>query len=314
MRIESDNPGSVQRPPASVASAPLGRVLDQVTQRLANVLQMPCVSELVHQLRAASDPLLTRAAVEYREQAGELFGANGPSVSDIEQAWLADCYFLSAVGAVVARDPQEIRDMIRDNRDGTYTVTFYAQRQFARAPVSVMVDDDLPVDANGDLVYAHASDSDGDAQLELWVPLLEKAYAKFRDHYGPADGVNGYHDMDQGGWPNEVMEDLTGEPASRSSSFFTPAELLGLLEPANTGHLVCIATLEHGTDPGWVDGHAYTVVGTEERNGQTLVTLKNPWGNTVPQGATPLGLGDAGAFTVSLSDVWQNTASVQSTD
>ena len=53
-------------------------------------------------------------------------GANpgAPTLSDIHQAEIGDCYFLSALGAVVEEDPDAISQKIHDNGDGTYTVTF----------------------------------------------------------------------------------------------------------------------------------------------------------------------------------------------
>ena len=36
------------------------------------------------------------------------------------------------------------------------------------------------------------------------------------------------------------------------------------------------------TEKGIVEDHAYTLLGTEEKNGQQLVKLRNPWGSGEP--------------------------------
>jgi hypothetical protein len=278
-------------------------------ERIANARTMPSVSELFREIRAriaAKDPEIPDN-VSYKKVKGELVGATGPQLSDIDQGRLGDCYFLAAVGSMVANDPSSIRDLIRDNGDGTYSVQFYAGVGGMRVPVSVMVDGDLPVDAAGNLVYARGADTDGDGRMELWVPILEKAYAKFQDLYGPADGVNGYVDIGGGGWPDDVLEDLTGRPAYRTSSYASDAKLSALLEAANEGSHVAIATNVDDVDAGWVANHAYTVIGTYEQDGVTMVTLRNPWGATEP-GDDGV---DDGIFDVPLDELRDKLRSVQ---
>lgn len=45
-----------------------------------------------------------------------------PHVSDVKQGYIGDCFFLAAVSGMVSKDPQMIKDMMRDNGDGTVTV------------------------------------------------------------------------------------------------------------------------------------------------------------------------------------------------
>ena len=53
--------------------------------------------------------------------------ANEPSLSDIQQGSYGDCYFLSSLGALARNDPNAVKNMIHDNGNGTYTVTFHVQ-------------------------------------------------------------------------------------------------------------------------------------------------------------------------------------------
>ncbi len=51
-------------------------------------------------------------------------GVDGINATAFRQGKLGDCYFMSALASVAAMDPHAIVKMIKDNHDGTYTVTF----------------------------------------------------------------------------------------------------------------------------------------------------------------------------------------------
>jgi hypothetical protein len=75
--------------------------------------------------------------LEYGAQDGPLFvqgegDSNPVSPTDVRQVGLGDCFLMASVGSVASRDPKVIQDMIHDNGNGTYTVTFHRP-----APISV---------------------------------------------------------------------------------------------------------------------------------------------------------------------------------
>jgi hypothetical protein len=278
-------------------------------QRFEHVRQLPRLTEsfVNEQLTRGADPALKGTKVSYQRIEGELFGASGPKVSHIKQGGLGDCYFLAAVGSVVADDPSAIRNAMRDNGDGTYSVRFYKNNGDA---VWIKVDADLPVDANGKLAYAKGVDSDGDGKLELWVPLMEKAYAKFEDKYGPKDGVDGYADIGAGGHARKAIQTLTGKDASNHKIPASDSKLEDLLSPANDGSAV---VLNVGTSGGgWVANHAYTVVGTFEVDGEVRVSLRNPWGTREPDAADHGARENDGLFSVSLDELRDHASSIDS--
>ena len=87
--------------------------------------------------------------------------------------------------------------MISDRGDGKYAIRFYHEGK----PKWILVDADLPQKLNerGPL-YAKTSDSDKDGRPEIWAPLIEKAFAKFREKY-PVPGKEnrkGYHCLHYG--------------------------------------------------------------------------------------------------------------------
>ncbi len=55
--------------------------------------------------------------------------------------------------------------------------------------------------------------------------------------------------------------------------------------------------------PGILPSHAYTVLGTQEWDGQRSVHICNPWGNTKPDGRGAVNSNGDGSFWFSLSDV-----------
>ena len=124
---------------------------------------------------------------EYTEIVADLFRkGRGDShkidPNDVRQGYLADCYFLAAIQAVAQSDPQALENLIKDNNDGTYEVTLYVHKgliSFSRTPVKITVDTTVPTrKGTTNPVYAGKGDN------ELWVLLLEKAYAQYEGDYG----------------------------------------------------------------------------------------------------------------------------------
>jgi hypothetical protein len=93
----------------------------------------------------------------------ELFADNEPHIDAIRQQKDSDCYFNSAVGAIAQERPHVIVQMIRENRDRSFTVTFPGHAS-EKIPA--------PTDAE---IAAYTDSADG-----LWFNVLEKAYGEIR--------------------------------------------------------------------------------------------------------------------------------------
>ena len=93
---------------------------------------------------------------------------------------LGNCYFLATLSSV-AEFPFRIKAMF-DTQDindaGIYKVRFYINGQ----DTPVIIDDYLPVKEDGKLAFASCKDG------ELWVALLEKAWAKLHGTYVRTEG------------------------------------------------------------------------------------------------------------------------------
>ncbi|GEM36727.1 hypothetical protein NN4_12460 [Nocardia ninae NBRC 108245] len=140
--------------------------------------------------------------VEIGRATGPLF--NGlPRPDDVTQGMVGDCYLLSNLIGLAARNPDLIVDMIRETeeiREGTaapvrtFSVRFYEAAE--NRWVWVKVDDNFYRKSAGGMLYA--------AQEELgplWPAVIEKAWAVFRG------AAQGYHGID-GGMPGNAAGQL----------------------------------------------------------------------------------------------------------
>ncbi len=209
---------------------------------------------------------------------GQLF-VDGVSSRDVVQGSIANCYLVAALSAVAEQSPEVIEDAIRDNGDGTFTVRFYEPTYGGRFPpneVFVTVDGQLPTTGGTSLQYAKGQD-----RSELWVPLIEKAYAQWK---------GSYETIGNGGSPGAVMGALVGRQDSYTGLYdgIDGERLYGQLERAFEGGQSVVAAT-HGKDreelyngSGLYAWHAYTVLGVEEVDGEKYVQLRNPWGRSEP--------------------------------
>ncbi|MCB9737919.1 MAG: DUF4157 domain-containing protein [Deltaproteobacteria bacterium] len=144
----------------------------------------------------------------YKKYEGDLFLAKGgvakPSVMDIDQGALGDCYLISAMGAVAASNPDIIADMISvDAASGSFAVTFQQlQRDGSFKPVVIEVDGYMPTrHGTSRMAYALSDTSFDPNKQALWPAVIEKAYAQWK---------GGYDAIGDGGVSAKAMEEMTG--------------------------------------------------------------------------------------------------------
>jgi Flp pilus assembly pilin Flp len=194
--------------------------------------------------------------------------------NDISQGGLGDCYLLAGMGAIALQNRSILENAIRDNGDGTYTVTFYERNnhpgwQFWRSDydkVEITVNNEFATDANGNPVFAKPGDGTG-ANRELWPMIIEKAYAQWK---------GGYQQIGHGGLPSDAMEALTGQPSTVGGDL----SMEDMADAFQDGQAISVWTgeakgplFDNGT---LVGGHAYFVTNVDQAN--NTVTVHNPWG------------------------------------
>lgn len=287
-------------PPRAETDARAPVPLEQVSDTFAAPRAAP--TAIPQGVTATATPSSSDISKAQKAGKTELFDTSGPnpgepSLSDIHQGAYGDCYVLSSIGALAQEDPNAVRNMIHDNGDGTYTVTFQQRKNngpfgfdpwdvfgHSYQPVKVTVSaKDIPDDSvDGSKSVGGPVVDSADGKQVIWPEVVEAAFAKLH---------HGYKQIGGGGWPQPVLEQLTGHDASSSK----PSDVSGaaLLKDFKSGKLITVCTLEsdggqagaeNGTNPyGLVGGHAYTVTDVYMKNGKEYVTLNNPWGFDQPK-------------------------------
>ena len=213
-----------------------------------------------------ADPALSDASARYRNfAANPLFSTAGPTADDIGQGYVGDCWYVATLAAIARTNPNAIRQAVVELGDGTYAVQF-ATPDGSKA--FVRVDADLPTASWGGMYYA-----DLGAQNSLWVAIMEKAYACFRD-----GGVASYSDLD-GGWMDEAFSDLGYDSNSIWDVSNGDDLLQRISDELSAGKAVTMAINTARNGAPVIGSHAYTVVSvdTDSQGTKTLV-LRNPWG------------------------------------
>ena len=228
---------------------------------------------------------------------GPLF-IDGPRADDVQQGQIGDCYFPAAMAAIAKHNPDAISNLIKDNGDGTYTVTFkekdWATGRFK--DVQVKVDGDLYARSYGGALYGRSANSSDPKKMELWFPLVEKAYAQWKGSYDT---------IGRGGHVSDVFEDTMGVEASSLSINYTGPDRVWDQIVRNVDAKKVIGAGTYGedqeakyTNTGVYANHAYSVLGYEKSGTERFVLVRNPWGESEPAGN---GTND-GIFKLKLED------------
>lgn len=217
---------------------------------------------------------------------GSLF-VHGAQATDVKQGSLGNCYFCAASAAVAHVRPEHIENMMKDNGDGTYTVTFRVEEppdsgQYQQR--SVTVDGELYARSPGGTpVYGGSTGNTQPNNMEMWFPILEKAFAALRD---------GDYQNIESGWSHKTMMMLTG--STHNDEYFLPngqAEhvFAQIMEAQEKGWPGTAVTYDKSTPEGSRYGgsriyasHAYSILGAKEEDGKQYVQLRNPWGSSEP--------------------------------
>ncbi|MHC4293984.1 MAG: C2 family cysteine protease [Planctomycetota bacterium] len=209
-----------------------------------------------------TDPTATSSAARWDNFADSPLFVDGPEYNDIRQGAIGDCYFLACLSSLADTDPTIISQMITSLGDGTYAVRFHRSGE----EVFLRIDADLPVYSSGSLTYAKAS-PDG----EIWVPLVEKAYAHFRYDQ---DSYSSIH----GGWMSTTYREITGGYTNTMWTGGSTSTLYNYFaDHLAQGHAVTLGSYSGAPSPV-VGSHAYQVKSVHTSGGQQYVTVYNPWG------------------------------------
>lgn len=180
---------------------------------------------------------------------------NEISPSDIKQGDCGDCYFLSSISSL-AEFPQRVKDIFitnEVNEAGCYAVRLYINGE----PEIVVVDDYFPWCNHKDNWAFSRSSQD----QEIWVLILEKAWAK----------VYGSYQRIEGGNIGEALPALTGAPTDMimHEDIKNPEHLWREIKKADERQYVIATSVssdqsgkthEKVKTMGLVDAHAYSLI------------------------------------------------------
>lgn len=250
----------------------------------------------------------SRVQVQWRtpsqiSRSAKMFDTVEPA--DARQGALGDCWLISSLAAV-AEFPGVVAWMFETkeiNAEGKYTMRIYEPDD--KEWKMITVDENLPCNPNKGPAFAQS------VAGEMWVPLIEKAYAKYVGSY----------DKLSGGWPALALEAMTGSKSELynfkdgkatglnfgkltvkkasclegGASIFSNGTSMSfadfwpklkefdasnfLMTLASPGKDVYSEDQGPKDDFGIVGGHAYTLVGVKEVGNFRLCNIRNPWGD-----------------------------------
>lgn len=233
--------------------------------------------------------------------------ASDINYKDVTQGTIGDCYLLATLVSLAKTNPQKIKDMIKDNGDGTYNVKFSDETIKVKSPTDV----ELALYANGD----------------SWVPIIEKAYAVYKNEESMFKSAannplkhlnvvvkktvetikgenifskkdNAYNKIGNGGFTSNVMSDLVSvKPIEKPLSSVSLDTTRNILKDIIKNNKLITASIQDSNKYGLEKKHAYAVLDYDTKTDK--VTIKNPWGH----GEGKLLDGeDDGIFTIPLSE------------
>lgn len=216
----------------------------------------------------APTPVFNGKNLTYKVVTGNLFGsANEARIGDIDQGQLGNCAFLGALGATFGRQSNDagntsssvINSMITDNGDNTYTMRFYSNGEAEYVTVDRRIATSISAKRNNGV---------------LWVALVEKAYAQWREW---KENTPGYNLIGNGDTLNRPLRFITGQASTHVSSSST--NLYSAIETALTNGRA-VATARIGSnDSIAIGGHAYSVTNVyTNSSGEKRFVVRNPWG------------------------------------
>ena len=244
--------------------------------------------------------------VTYSTETNALFGSTGPSIYDVNQGDLGDCYLMSALAETALQDPSLIESMITVNGNGTYGVRFYVDG----SPVYVTVDNQLA--DGGDIFNGEGVMS---SKSYVWASIVEEAYAEFQTGgevtgNTSANDHNSWSSIGNGGYPEYTLEEITGDSkvtdfaahgstwsaviyndnnaynqslsgAIQQSGLSTQSLGNTLVADLAAGDELVLSSNTNAMSNGkttLVADHAMSIIGSEVIGGVVNLEIYNPWG------------------------------------
>jgi hypothetical protein len=233
-------------------------------------------------------------SVSYAFSSSPLFGTSGPSMNDINQGYLGDCYVLACLAEVAHQDSGIISTMFTVNGNNTYGVRYYVNG----VAEYVTVDNELTDEFN--------------TGTDIWASLAEKGYAQLQASGVVTGNTINYGDswstIGNGGYPEYALEEITGasqitdfvangrswetfvynsslNETSSSTGSSTATVLKTLIADLAAGDDLVLSSNTNATASNGmttlVADHALSIYGYDSSTG--MLEIRNPWGTMAGQ-------------------------------
>jgi hypothetical protein len=254
----------------------------------------------------------------YAKSSGALF-VDGITVADVNQGTAGDCYLIAAMGGLAATRPAALQSLFVENAAVGEVRTWGVRLFDANGKAHwVTVNDMLPVPEAGATTLAYAGSANKALNGEIWVPLLEKAYAQANTlgilPRAESTGFNTYAAIEGGqGDPLGTLVQskviavsdpganfgnngyLVTVPMDRNNPEVRAQLEAAMASVINAGKVVWLGvttTVKDGFDNQLLVGsHAHFIIDADPANpSNTDVLVYNPWGLSAlptPPGPAP---------------------------
>ena len=196
------------------------------------------------------------------------------SAGDIQQALRPVCYFLSALAGLAQHRPEEVKKLVVDNGDNTYTVTFPG---LPKGKNIITVKKDEVTDIG---VYINKGKNGS-----LWAPVAIKAVAKYWADHGLLRFLKSKSDAGDWGGAWEGIEIVTGHVADfMLVNLNTTDRILSKMDAAfKAKKLVSVSTFGKGNkhpkkvgELKFSSAHVLTAISVDVAN--KTITIRDPYG------------------------------------
>ena len=191
------------------------------------------------------------------------------NISNIKQGNIADCYFISSIIGL-AKDPNMIYKLfnIKEiNIKGYYEIILFIDGDFQL----VIIDDYLPVLDNNKFCFCNPINN------EIWLCLLEKAWAKINGGY--ANIIKGF--------AHHVLETLTGFPSLNlmHSSYGCDYIWNNILNSFKNNYIITVTSKNDLKEIGLESNHSYALIDCYElkniKKDTRVIKLRDPNGKKI---------------------------------
>ena len=186
-----------------------------------------------------------------------------PKIEYIKQSKnINNCYFWAAIGALCNKNSDTIKNLFHikeRTKEQAYGIYFYINGK----RTLIIIDDYLAYDSKNNLYFCSSYD-----ETELWVSLIEKAFAKVKGGY-----LNTENNVSK-----EAFEYLTGIYTQQIRIKDKSKDSLWKILKESKDYPICAGTEDFFFKKNLKTEHAYTLIEVSEENDVKKVKLRDPYG------------------------------------